>query len=64
MLPGYIKLNFHTIYEVKISENVRRKARFVADGHRTTAPSLLVYTTVLSRDYVRISFVVTALNDL
>ena len=64
MLPGFKKLNCHLIFEVKLSENFRRKARFVADGHRTTAPKSLSYSTVVSRDSVRIAFLLAALNNL
>ena len=64
MLPGYKKLNCHIILEVKISENFRRKAQFIADGPRTTTSSSLVYSTVVSRDSVHIAFVVATVNDL
>ena len=64
MKPGFKKLNCHLIFEVKLSENVRRKARFVADGHRTTSPKSLSYSTVVSRDSVRIAFLIAALDNL
>ena len=64
ILPGYTKLNCHLIFEVKLSENFRRKARFVTDGHRTKEPNLLSYSTVVSRDSVRIAFLLAALNNL
>ena len=64
MLPGYTKLNCHLIFEVKLNENFRRKARFVADGHRTKAPTSLSYSMVVSRDSVRIAFLLAALNNL
>ena len=64
MKPGFKKLTCHLIFEVKLSENFRRKARFVADGHKTSAPKSLVYSTVVSRDSVRIAFLIAALNNL
>ena len=64
MKPGFKNLTCHLIFEVKLSENFRRKARFVADGHKTSAPKSLVYSTVVSRDSVRIAFLIAALNNL
>jgi hypothetical protein len=34
----------------KMGENFRRKARFVADGHKTKTPAALCYSSVVSRD--------------
>ena len=64
MLHGFKKLNFHLLFEVKLNENFRRKARFVADGHRTKAPKSLSYSTVVSHDLVRIIVILAALNNL
>ena len=41
-----------------------RKARFVAWGHLTDAPSSVTYSSVVSHDSVRIAFLVAALNGL
>jgi hypothetical protein len=41
-----------------------RKARYVAGGHMTDPPSTLTYSSVVSRDSVRIGFLLAALNDL
>eukprot|EP00978_Attheya_sp_CCMP212_P020814 scaffold60119_cov30-Attheya_sp.AAC.2 len=41
-----------------------RKSRFCADGHKTGAPSSVTYSTVVSRDSVRILLTIAALNDL
>lgn len=41
-----------------------RKARFVANGSMTDTPIGLCYSSVVSRDSVRIAFLVAALNDL
>ena len=54
----------HLIFDVKLGENFRRKNRCVADGHKTSAPSAVTYSTVVSRDSVRIIFLVAALNGL
>jgi hypothetical protein len=52
------------IFDVKMGENFRRKARFVAGGHMTDVPSTLTYASVVSRDSVRIALTIAALNDL
>ena len=52
------------MFDVKLGENFRRKARFVADGHKTTTPSSVTYNTVVSRESVRICLLIAALNDL
>ena len=41
-----------------------RKARFVAGGHTTEAPASVTYSSVVSRDSIRIGFLIAALNDL
>jgi hypothetical protein len=41
-----------------------RKAQFVAGGHMTKTPASLTYSSVVSRDSVRIVFLLAALNDL
>jgi Reverse transcriptase (RNA-dependent DNA polymerase) len=61
---GYQKIRCHMIFDIKLSENFRRKARFVAGGHTTETPSTLTYSSVVSRDSVRIALLVAALNDL
>ena len=63
-LVGYKKLNCHMIFDIKMGENFRRKARLVADGHKTATPSTITYSSVVSRDSVRIALTVAALNDL
>ena len=62
--PGYQFVNCHTIFDIKIGEGFRRKARMVAGGHMTEAPDLLTYSYVASRDSVRIALNVAALNGL
>ena len=61
---GYQEVRCHLIFDVKMGENFRRKARFVAGGHTTDVPSTLTYASVVSRDSVRIALTVAALNDL
>ena len=63
-LIGYQHIGCHLIFDVKLGENFRRKARFVAGGHKTETPHTLTYSSVVSRDSVRIALVAAALNDL
>jgi hypothetical protein len=62
--PNYSKVKFHMIFDVKMGENFRRKARMVAGGHTTDVPAVLTYSSVVSRDSVRVAFTIAALNDL
>ena len=61
---GFTKINCHIIFDIKMGENFRRKARLVAGGHLTEAPSSITYSSVVSRDSVRIALLIAALNDL
>eukprot|EP00978_Attheya_sp_CCMP212_P000550 scaffold1076_cov32-Attheya_sp.AAC.2 len=63
-LIGYKEITGHLVFDVKLGENIRRKARFCADGHKTGAPSSVTYSTVVSRDSVRILLTIAALNNL
>ena len=58
----YQRVNFHMIFDVKM-EDLRRKARLVAGGHETDPPSTITYSSVVSRETVRISLTLAALND-
>jgi hypothetical protein len=40
------------------------KARFVAGGHTTDTPASINYSSVVSRDSVRLAFLIAGLNDL
>ena len=61
---GYSHIKCHIVWDIKLGENFRRKARFVAGGHTTKVPTSLTYSSVVSRDSVRMSLTVAALNDL
>ena len=61
-LTGFQEIGCHIIFDIKM--DFTRKARFVAGGHTTEAPSSLTYSSVVSRDSIRIAFLVAALNNL
>jgi hypothetical protein len=64
MLPGYSQIRCHFIFDIKLGENFRFKARYVAGGHVTEVDSSIMHSSVVSRDSVRIMFTLAALNDL
>ena len=64
LLVGYQKIKCHIIFDIKLGENFRRKARYVAGGHTTETPASLTYSSMVARDSVRIAFLLAALNDL
>jgi Reverse transcriptase (RNA-dependent DNA polymerase) len=62
--PGFQEIACHMIFDVKLGENFRRKARYVAGGHVTDPPASITYSSVVSRESVRIALLIAALNDL
>ena len=63
-LPGFQQIQCHMIFDVKLDGSFTRKARFVANGNQTDAPSSLTYASVVSRESVRIALLYASLNDL
>ena len=59
---GYKKISLHMVFDIKM--DLTRKARLVAGGHMTEVPHNLTYSSVVSRESVRIMFLIAALNDL
>ena len=57
---GFQEIKCHMIFDVKIGENFRRKARLVAGRHSTDAPATLTYLSVVSCDSVRIALTIAA----
>jgi predicted hotdog family 3-hydroxylacyl-ACP dehydratase len=62
MPVGYQKIDCHMVFDVKIT--LDRKARYVAGGHQTEPTKDMTFASVVSRDSIRIAFLVAALNDL
>jgi hypothetical protein len=59
---GFQEIKCHIVFDVKM--DFTRKARFVAGGHMTQPATSITYSSVVSRDSVRISFLLAALNGL
>ena len=53
-LVSYEEITGHMVFDIKLGEGFRRKARFVGDGHKTKTPSSVTYSSVVSRDSIRI----------
>ena len=52
------------IFDVKLDGKFTRKARLVADGHKTDTPASCTCSSVVSRESVRIAFLYASLNNL
>ena len=52
----------HMVFDIKV--DFTRKARFVAGGHKFEAPKSITYSSIVSRDSVRIAFLLAALNEV
>ena len=63
-LVGYQEIKGHWVFDIKMDGKFTRKARFVAGGHRTDPPASITYSTVVTRESVRIAFLIASLNDL
>jgi hypothetical protein len=59
---GFQEIGCHIVFNIKM--DFTRKAHFVAGGHTTTAPSSMTYSSVVSRDSVRLAFLIAALNNI
>ena len=58
------KITGHKIFDMKLGEGFRRKDRFVCDNPKTKTLTSVIYSSVLSRDSVRIILMIGTLNDL
>ena len=60
--PGYTFVDTYFVFDIKM--DLTRKARLVARGSMTEATKEETFASVVSRDTVRIFFLLAALNDL
>ncbi len=60
---GYKPVPIHMVFDIKMM-TLQRKARLVAGGHKTDPPKEAVYSSVVSRESVRLALLAAALNDL
>ena len=59
---GYQKIHCHLVFDVKI--DFTHKACLVARGHTTEVTEISNYSSVVSRESVRIAIVIAVLNGL
>ena len=59
---GHEIIPCHIVFDVKM--DFTRKARYVAGGHKTGEPETRTYASVVSRESVRIGFMLAALNGV
>ena len=64
LLPGYQYVDCRMNFEIKMDGNFTGKAMFVARGDMTDPPSSMTYSSVVSRESIRILFFLAALLDL
>ncbi|KAI2502008.1 Reverse transcriptase (RNA-dependent DNA polymerase) [Fragilaria crotonensis] len=60
--PGYEFVDTYFVFDIKM--DLTRKARLVARGNMTEATKEQTFASVVSRDTVRLFFLLAALNDL
>jgi len=53
-----------TYFDINMDGAFTRKARLVADSHKTQPPTLITYSSVVSRDSIRIALTLASLNSL
>ena len=52
------------IFDIKMDGKFTCKARLVAGGHKAAPPSSITYSSVVTRETVRLAFIISGLNDL
>ncbi len=57
------QIHCQMIFDVKM-EDFRQKARQLAGGHRTKAPAMIIYASVVSRETMHLALTIASLNDL
>ena len=62
ILIRYKHIDCHMIFDIKM--DLTRKAWLVTGGHQTDLPKESVYSSIISKDSVRIILMIAALNNL
>ena len=61
-LQNFQEIRCHCIFDIKM--DFTQKCRFVAGGHMTEAPPLIMYSSVVSHESVCLAFLIAALNGV
>jgi hypothetical protein len=56
------QIGCHIVFDIKM--DFTRKARFVTGSHTTETPAAMTYSSVVSRESIRLGFMIAALNSL
>lgn len=64
VIPGYKYVTTRMIFNIKMDRKFTRKARLVTNRHKTDAPASITYSSVISRDSIRICLMAALLNGL
>ena len=60
---GYQEIKFSMMFNIKLGDNFRRKDKIVGGRHKTGTPDLITYSSLVSRDPVRIALTIAALIE-
>ena len=52
------------VFNIKMDSKFTSKARLVAGGHKTAPPSSITYSSVVTRESVRMEFLIAGLDNL
>ncbi|MGH3054508.1 MAG: reverse transcriptase domain-containing protein, partial [Gaiellaceae bacterium] len=58
--PGFKQISLHVVFDIKM--DFTRKSRLVAGGHLTDPPLVMTYSSVVSRESVRIAMLLASVN--
>jgi len=64
VIPSYKYITTHMIFNIKMDRKFTRKARLITNGHKIDVPTSITYSSVISRDSIRICLIATLLNGL
>ena len=62
--PVFKYVGTHMIFYIKMDGKFTCKYRLVVGGHKTSPPSSITYCIVVTRESVRLEFLIAGLNDL
>jgi len=60
--PGYTQIDLMTVFDVKM--DLTRKARICARGDQNDPPVSVTYASVVTRESIRLGFLLASLNRL
>ena len=62
--PGFKYIRTHMIIDIKTEVRFTCKSRLVASGNKTANPSFITYSSVATRENVRLAFLISGLSNL